>query len=51
MDNYIITAEIDQEWLDILGTITRHQEGFVWLDIQDAEPECDCHKPKKRGKK
>jgi hypothetical protein len=28
-----ITAEVDTQWFEILGQITRHQEGFVWCDV------------------
>jgi len=30
---YTITAEIDQQWFDILGQITKHQDGFVWIKV------------------
>jgi hypothetical protein len=35
MTTYIITAEIDQQWFDILGQITRHQDGFVWKTVKE----------------
>jgi hypothetical protein len=31
--SYKITAEIDEQWLDILGQITRYQKGFIWLQV------------------
>lgn len=31
---YKITAEVDEQWFDILGQITRHQEGFVWIEVE-----------------
>lgn len=31
---YKITVNVNQEWLDILGVISRHQDGFVWVDVQ-----------------
>ena len=34
-NTYIITAEVDQQWFEILGQITRHQEGFVWIGVED----------------
>jgi len=35
---YTITAEVDDQWFDILGQITRHQEGgFVWISVEEAE--------------
>lgn len=30
---YTITAEVDQQWFDILGQITKHQDGFVWIEV------------------
>jgi len=32
----VITAEVDDVWFQILGQITRHQEGFVWIAVADA---------------
>ena len=32
---YKITAEVDEQWIDILGQITRHQEGFVWNEVEE----------------
>ena len=34
-NTYIITAEVDQQWFEILGQITRHQDGFVWIGVED----------------
>ena len=34
MTTYTITAEVDQQWFDILGQITRHQDGFVWITVE-----------------
>jgi hypothetical protein len=36
-DKYIITAEVDQQWFDILGQITRHQDGFIWIQVEKSE--------------
>jgi hypothetical protein len=33
MNTYKITAEVDEQWFQILGQITRHQEGFVWQAV------------------
>jgi len=33
--SYTITAEVDDQWFEILGQITRHQEGFVWISVED----------------
>jgi len=35
MSKYIIQVEVDQVWFDILGQITRHQDGFVWLEVKE----------------
>ena len=34
---YAITAEVDQQWLDILGQITRYQNGFIWIQVEKSE--------------
>jgi hypothetical protein len=31
---YEVTIEVSQEWLDVLGLISRHQDGFVWIDVE-----------------
>jgi hypothetical protein len=28
-----ITADVDDQWFEILGQITKHQEGFVWHEV------------------
>lgn len=33
---YKITAEVDEQWFEILGQITRHQEGFVWQGVEEV---------------
>jgi hypothetical protein len=33
---YTITAEVDEQWFEILGQITRHQEGFVWREVKST---------------
>ncbi len=33
--SYTITAEVDDQWFEILGQITRHQEGFVWIGVEE----------------
>jgi len=38
---YKVTIEVDQQWLNILGQISKHQEGFVWLKIEELFPEDD----------
>jgi hypothetical protein len=39
MSEYTITAKVDQQWFDILGQITRHQEGFVWVEVEGESNE------------
>jgi hypothetical protein len=34
-NTYTITAEVDEQWFEILGQITRHQEGFVWIGVKN----------------
>jgi hypothetical protein len=38
-NTYTITAKVDQQWFDILGQITRHQEGFVWVEVEGESNE------------
>ena len=35
MTTYTITAQVDQQRFDILGQITRHQDGFVWETVEE----------------
>jgi hypothetical protein len=35
--SYKVTVEVDQQWFDILGQISRHQDGFVWIDVEEVE--------------
>lgn len=32
-----VTIQVDEEWFDVLGLISRHQEGFVWIDVREAK--------------
>ena len=34
---YIIQAEVDQQWFDILGQISKNQSGFIWISTKQAE--------------
>jgi hypothetical protein len=34
---YRITAEVDDQWFEILGQITRHQDGFVWIAVEEIQ--------------
>jgi hypothetical protein len=33
-ETYTITAEVDSFWFEMLGQITKHQEGFVWVGVE-----------------
>jgi hypothetical protein len=35
--SYTITVEVDDQWFDILGQITRHQDGFVWIAVEEIK--------------
>jgi hypothetical protein len=35
----MITAEVDEQWFDILGQVTRYQEGFIWHGVEILEGE------------
>lgn len=35
-NKYKLTIEVDQTWFDILGQISRHQDGFVWIEVENA---------------
>jgi hypothetical protein len=32
-----ITVEIDQQWFEILGQISKHQDGFVWIKVEGGD--------------
>jgi hypothetical protein len=32
-----IVVEVDQQWFEILGQISKHQEGFVWINVKGVE--------------
>jgi hypothetical protein len=34
---YKVTIEVDQQWLDILGQISKHQDGFIWIGVDNVE--------------
>ena len=36
---YELKITVDQEWLDVLDVISRHQEGFIWQDVNAVEYE------------
>ena len=37
MTNYKVTLEVDQQWFDILGQISRHQDGFIWIEVDELK--------------
>ena len=37
MSKYVITAELDQQWFEILGQISKHQDGFVWIKVEGGD--------------
>lgn len=32
-----VTIRVSQEWFEVLGLISRHQDGFVWLEVKDED--------------
>ena len=36
-NDYKVTLEVSQEWLDIFGVISRNQEGFVWVSVKEIK--------------
>jgi len=34
---YKVTIEVDQQWLDILGQISKHQDGFIWIGVDNGD--------------
>jgi hypothetical protein len=30
-----LTIKVDEEWFQILGAISRHQEGFIWVEVEE----------------
>lgn len=39
MSEYILTIKVDQTWFDILGQISRNQDGFIWVKVKEKESE------------
>jgi len=35
MQKYKVTLEVDEQWFDILGQISRNQDGFIWIEVED----------------
>jgi SAM-dependent MidA family methyltransferase len=34
-----VSLEVDTRWLKLLGELSRHQEGFVWVSIDYGHKE------------
>jgi hypothetical protein len=39
MNKRTITIEVDDQWFEILGQISKHQEGFVWVEVEGENNE------------
>lgn len=39
MSDYLVTIKVNQTWLDILGQISRNQDGFIWVKVKESESE------------
>ena len=39
MSKRTITIKVDDQWFEILGQISKHQEGFVWLKVGEGDDE------------
>ena len=39
MSEYVLTIKVDQTWFDILGQISRNQDGFIWVKVKESESE------------
>jgi hypothetical protein len=35
MEKYKVTLEVDQQWFDIFKQISRHQDGFIWIEVEN----------------
>jgi hypothetical protein len=33
---YKVTIEVDQQWFDILGQISKNQDGFIWIEVDNG---------------
>ena len=34
---YIIQAQVNQQWFEILSQISKNQDGFIWISANLAE--------------
>jgi hypothetical protein len=41
MTKYQLTIEVNQDWFNILGDISRNTNGFVWVDVKQAKEDSD----------
>lgn len=39
MTKYQLTVEVDQNWFNILGDLSRNTTGFVWVDVAQVKEE------------
>ena len=37
MTHYRLNIIVDQQWFDMLGQLSKHQEGFMWGDVKSFE--------------
>jgi hypothetical protein len=35
--SYHLNIEVDELWYLILGQISQHQEGFIWLEVHEVK--------------
>jgi hypothetical protein len=40
-NTYIITAELDQRWFNILGELSKDTKGFVWIKVEGGSDDKD----------
>ncbi len=33
---YKVTIEVDQQWFDILGQISKNQDSFIWIEVDNG---------------
>ena len=34
---YELTIRVDQQWYDILNQISKHQDGFIWIGVDNVD--------------
>lgn len=35
MQKYKVTIELDEQWFEILGQISKNQDGFIWIEVEN----------------